>query len=83
MFRSRGHLQALIEGERSGEPDQFDFASFKRRKAAQHAEFRLSPRAPRDLEAIFDHTVQQWGLPQALYDTDLIEATCTIVAAAP
>jgi antitoxin ParD1/3/4 len=27
---------ALIEGEQSGEPDQFDFAAFKRRKAAQH-----------------------------------------------
>jgi len=47
------------------------------------AEFRLSPRAQRDLEAIFDHTVQQWGLPQALYYTDLIEAACAIVAAAP
>lgn len=28
--------QALIEGERSGEPEQFDFAAFKQRKAAQH-----------------------------------------------
>ncbi|WP_373458621.1 type II toxin-antitoxin system ParD family antitoxin [Sphingomonas faeni] len=28
--------QALIEGEQSGEPEPFDFAAFKRRKAAQH-----------------------------------------------
>ena len=27
---------ALIEGEQSGEPEPFDFAVFKRRKAAQH-----------------------------------------------
>lgn len=27
---------ALIEGEASGAPEQFDFAAFKRRKAAQH-----------------------------------------------
>ncbi len=28
--------QALIDGERSGEPAPFDFADFKRRKTAQH-----------------------------------------------
>ena len=28
--------QALIEGEQSGEPEQFDVAAFKQRKAAQH-----------------------------------------------
>ena len=27
--------QALIEGEQSGEPEPFDFAAFKRRKAGQ------------------------------------------------
>lgn len=27
---------ALIEGERSGEAEPFDFAAFKRRKAGQH-----------------------------------------------
>lgn len=27
---------ALVEGEQSGEPDSFDFAAFKKRKAAQH-----------------------------------------------
>jgi antitoxin ParD1/3/4 len=28
--------QALVEGEQSGEPEAFDFAAFKQRKAAQH-----------------------------------------------
>lgn len=28
--------EALLEGERSGEPEPFDFAEFKRRKASQH-----------------------------------------------
>ncbi len=28
--------QALIDGEESGAPQQFDFAAFKQRKAAQH-----------------------------------------------
>lgn len=28
--------RALIEGENSGEPERFDFAAFKARKAAQH-----------------------------------------------
>ena len=28
--------EALIEGEQSGEPEHFDFAAFKQRKAAQY-----------------------------------------------
>jgi antitoxin ParD1/3/4 len=28
--------RALVEGERSGEPQAFDFAAFTRRKRAQH-----------------------------------------------
>ena len=28
--------QALIEGEQSGEPERFDFAAFKQRKAVEH-----------------------------------------------
>lgn len=28
--------EALIEGEASGEPQRFDFAAFKQRKAAEH-----------------------------------------------
>lgn len=29
--------QSLIEGERSGEPQSFDFAAFTRRKRVQHS----------------------------------------------
>ena len=47
------------------------------------AEFRLAPRAQRDLDAIFDYTVSQWGLAQALLYTDLIEAACASLAEAP
>lgn len=47
------------------------------------AEYRLSPKAQRDLEAIFDYTVEQWGLSQALRYTDLIEATLAKLAEAP
>lgn len=35
-FETETIRQALIEGERSGEPERFDFASFKRRKTAQY-----------------------------------------------
>jgi len=47
------------------------------------AEYRLSPRAQRDLDAVFDYTVAQWGLPQALRYIDRIEAACADLAAAP
>jgi len=47
------------------------------------AEYRLSPRAQRDLDGVFDYTVAQWGLPQALRYTDLIEAACAELAEAP
>lgn len=47
------------------------------------AEYRLSPNAQRDLDGIFDYTVEQWGLPQALRYTDLIEAACAKLAEAP
>jgi toxin ParE1/3/4 len=47
------------------------------------AEFRLSPRAQRDLDGIFDYTVAQWGLPQALRYTDLIASACVDLAQAP
>jgi toxin ParE1/3/4 len=30
------------------------------------AEYRLSPAAQRDLNDIFDHTVQHWGVAHAL-----------------
>lgn len=47
------------------------------------AEYRLSPRAQRDLEGIFDYTVRQWGLAQALRYLDLVESACASLAAAP
>jgi len=47
------------------------------------ADVRLSPRAQRDLEELFDDTVARWGLAQAMRYTDLIEAACAALAAAP
>ena len=47
------------------------------------AEHRLSRKAQRDLDGIFDYTVKHWGLPQALRYTDLIEAACASLAEAP
>lgn len=47
------------------------------------AEYRLSPRAQRDLDGVFDYTVAKWGLTQAMRYTDLIEAACANLAEAP
>ena len=47
------------------------------------AEYRLTPRAQRDLDGVFDYTVTHWGLPQAMRYTDLIEAACAELAEAP
>jgi toxin ParE1/3/4 len=47
------------------------------------AEYRLSPRAQRDLDGVFEYTVARWGLAQALRYTDLIEAACADLAEAP
>ena len=47
------------------------------------AEYRLSPKAQRDLDGIFDYTLTHWGLPQALRYTDLVEAACASLAEAP
>lgn len=47
------------------------------------AEYRLSPRAQRDLEGVFDYSVANWGLAQALRYTDRIEAVCVELAEAP
>lgn len=47
------------------------------------AEYRFSPKAQRDLDGIFDYTVKQWGLPQALRYTDLIETACVSLAEVP
>ena len=47
------------------------------------AEYRLSPRAQRDLDEVFDYTAAQWGLPQAIVYIDLIEAACANLAESP
>lgn len=47
------------------------------------AEFRLSPKAQRDLDGIFDYSVAQWSLVQALNYIDLIQAACVNLAEAP
>jgi len=62
--------QALIEGEHSGEPEPFDLPLSSSAKPRNMADI-VSPRAQRDLDAIFDYTVTQWGLSQALRYADL------------
>lgn len=47
------------------------------------AEYRLTPRAQRDLDGVFDHSVAQWGLPQAMRYIDRIQAACADLAEAP
>jgi toxin ParE1/3/4 len=46
-------------------------------------EFRLSPAAQADLDAIFDHSVREWGLDQALRYTRELEQLCATLAKAP
>ena len=38
------------------------------------AEYRLTPAAERDLEAIWNHTLRQWGAEQANRYTDILAA---------
>ncbi len=47
------------------------------------AEYRLSPSAQRDLDAIFDYTVSQWGLEKAVDYTLRIKSICGELAQAP
>lgn len=47
------------------------------------AEYRFSPRAQRDLDGVFDYTVAQWDLAQAMRYTDLLEAASADLAEAP
>ncbi len=47
------------------------------------AEYRLSPAAQGDLDGIFDYTVTQWGLEQAVRYTQALEAACADLAEAP
>lgn len=46
-------------------------------------EFRLSPVAQADLDGIFDYTVQQWGLEQALHYTQELANVCASLAEVP
>ena len=52
-------------------------------RSSNMAEYRLSPRAQRDLDAIFDHSVARWDVPQAIRYTDRIAAACADLADAP
>lgn len=47
------------------------------------AEYRLSPAAQRDLDDMFDYSLAQWGLAQAMRYTDLIAAACADLAETP
>jgi len=47
------------------------------------AEYRLSRKAQRDLDHIFNRTVDDWGLAQALRYTDLIDTACANPATTP
>lgn len=45
--------------------------------------YRLAPAAQRDLDEIFDYTVEQWGLEQAARYMAVIERACARSAEAP
>lgn len=47
------------------------------------ADYRLAPRAQRDLDEIFDFTATRWGLSQAIAYVDRIAAACADCAEAP
>ena len=47
------------------------------------AEYRLSPAAERDLEAIWKYTREEWGIEQAERYTDLLEAAFQVLAESP
>ncbi|HET7662808.1 MAG TPA: type II toxin-antitoxin system RelE/ParE family toxin [Rhodanobacteraceae bacterium] len=47
------------------------------------AEYRLTPAAQRDLDKIFDYTVREWGLEQAVAYTAVIEKACARLAKTP
>jgi toxin ParE1/3/4 len=46
-------------------------------------EYRLTPAAEHDLEAIWTYTVQQWDSKQAIRYTDIITAAFSELAQAP
>jgi len=59
---------ALVEGDRSGEPEPFDFDRFledKRKVATQRRRVDFTPGARRDIEEIWEYSVDQFGLDRA------------------
>ena len=50
---------------------------------AKPAEYRLTPEAERDLEAIWLYTFEEWGLKQAHRYTDELTEAFTQLAASP
>lgn len=47
------------------------------------AEYRLTPAAERDLEAIWNHTLRQWGAEQANRYIDILAAAFAELAQSP
>ncbi|MHB1655765.1 MAG: type II toxin-antitoxin system RelE/ParE family toxin [Burkholderiales bacterium] len=47
------------------------------------AEYRLTPATEYDLETVWTHTAQQWGVGQVNRYTDILTATFTELAQAP
>lgn len=47
------------------------------------SEYRLSPAAERDLDVIFDYTVRQWGIDQAVSYIEALDAACSTLAHEP
>lgn len=44
------------------------------------AEYHLSPAAQSDLQQIFDYTLREWGLEQALLYDQKLESACSALA---
>jgi len=47
------------------------------------AEYRLRPKARSDIDAIWDYTVQSWGVQQALHYLNRLRDVCTELADNP
>lgn len=47
------------------------------------AQFRLSPAAEQDLESVWQHTAEHWGVEQADKYVDLLDNAMRILADAP
>ena len=47
------------------------------------AEYRLGPAAQRDLDGIFDYTVEHWGIAQAIRYMQAVKTVCAGLADSP